>query len=53
MRIIYEPHQGMYLIDIEEPIIWMNTRDIVEAREMFIKYMTEMFNDAICEALED
>ena len=53
MKVIYEPHQGMYLVDIEEPIIWMNTSDIVEAREMFIEYITGLFNDAICEALKD
>lgn len=55
MKVIYEPHQGMYLVEIKEPetVTWINTRDIVEAREEFIKMMTRLFNDAICEALKD
>ena len=55
MKIIYKSHQGMYFIQIEEPenVTWINTRDIVVAREEFIKMMTRLFNDAICEQLKD
>ena len=55
MKIIYEPYQGMYLVLLEEPetLTWINTSDIVEARDEFIKRMTLLFNDAICEALKD
>lgn len=55
MKVIYEPHQGMYLVEIEEleTVAWIDTRDIVEAREKFIKIMTRSFNDAICEVLKD
>ena len=55
MKVIYEPHQGLYLVKIEYPetVTWINTRDITVAREEFIKSMTELFNDAICKALKD
>ena len=55
MKVIYEPHQEMYLVALEEPetVTWINTRDIVEAREQFIKSMTKLFNDAVCAALKD
>lgn len=55
MKIAYEPHQGMYLVLLEEPetLTWINTRDIAEAREEFVKRMTWLFNDTICEALKD
>lgn len=55
MKVIYEPHQEMYLIQIEEPetATWINTNDIVVAREEFIKMMTRLFNDAVCESLKD
>lgn len=55
MKIIYEPHQELYLIALEpeEAITWVNTQDIVEAREEFIKHMTRLFNDTICKALKD
>ena len=55
MKITYEPHQETYLIQIEEPenVTWINTKDVVVAREEFIRRMTESFNDAICEALKD
>ena len=55
MKVIYEPYQEMYLVLLEEPesLTWINTSDIVEARDEFIKQMTRLFNDAICKALKD
>lgn len=55
MRVIYEPNQGMYLVEIKKPetVTCINTKDIVVAREEFIKMMTRLFNDAICESLKD
>lgn len=55
MRVIYEPHLEMYLVEIKEPetVTWVNTRDITKAREEFVKMMTRLFNDAVCEALKD
>jgi hypothetical protein len=55
MRIIYDRHQQIYGVRIEEPetVTIINTTDIVEAREEFIKCMTRLFNDAVCKKLED
>lgn len=55
MKVIYEPYEGLYLVKIEYPetLTWINTRDITVAKEKFIESMTELFNDAICEALKD
>jgi hypothetical protein len=55
MIIIYDKHQEVYHIQIEpsETVTIFNTSDIVEAREEFIKCMTRMFNDAICNKLQD
>ena len=54
MKIIYDPQQEVYCINIEYPetVTIYNTTDIVELREMFIQYLTEWFNRAICEQLK-
>lgn len=53
MKIIYDDKQKMYLVVIESPetATWINTDDIVEAREEFIERMTWLFNNAVCEEL--
>lgn len=55
MKIIYDNYTEMYLIKLEdqETLTWINTRDIVQAREEFIKCMTKLFNDTICKKLTD
>ena len=55
MKIIYEPYQEIYIITLEdkETLTYVNTRDIVDAREEFIKYMTRLFNDTVCEKLKN
>ena len=55
MKVIYEPYRGVYCVLLEEPeaLTWINTSDIAEAREEFIKRMTWLFNNAICEVLKD
>lgn len=55
MKIIYDNHQGVYLVKIEEleTVTCINSKDIVEVREEFIKCMTTMFNNAICEELKN
>ena len=55
MKVIYEPDNELYVIKLENPetTTLINTRDIVEAREEFIKQMTRLFNDAICRQLRD
>jgi hypothetical protein len=55
VKIIYDNHQEIYLVKIEEleTVTMIHTNDIVEAREEFVKCMTRLFNDAICEKLTD
>jgi hypothetical protein len=55
MKIIYDKYQEMYIIALEEleAVTCVNTKDIVEAREVFIKAMTRLFNDTICKRLDD
>lgn len=53
MKIIYDKNQEIYAVMLEssETVTYVNTADIVEAREEFIKCMTRLFNNAICEKL--
>ncbi len=55
MKVIYDPDGELYVIKLEnsETTTLINTRDIVEAREEFVKCMTRLFNDAICEKLKN
>lgn len=55
MKVIYDPDSELYVIKLEnsETTTLINTRDIVEAREEFVKCMTRLFNDAICEKLKN
>ena len=53
MKIAYDDNQEIYLVKIEETTIWINTNDIVKAREEFIEHITKKFNDAVCEQLKD
>ena len=55
MRVIYDPDGEFYVIKLEVPetTTAIKTRDIIEAREEFIKCMTRLFNDAICEKLKN
>ena len=55
MKVIYDKEQGAYRVDFErfEPPLLLNTDDIVEARELFIKHMTFLFNDTVSEQLKD
>ena len=55
MKIIYDMNQHVYCVKVEYPetITIINTEDIVEARDEFIKSMTSMFNYAIREQLKD
>lgn len=53
MKIVYDNYQELYLVALEEPetLTWINTKDIVEARERFLEHMTRWFNDTICKEL--
>lgn len=53
MKVIYDPDGELYVIKLEnsETTTLINTRDIVEAREEFVKCMKRLFNDVICEKL--
>ena len=53
MKIIYDVVNEAYFIGIEEPesVTVVNSKDIVKVREEFIRRMTEMFNDAVCQKL--
>jgi hypothetical protein len=53
MKVIYDKHQEVYMVKLEplEAVTYIHTKDVVEAREEFIKCMTRLFNDAICGSL--
>ena len=55
MQVIYDGSQDVYLVKMEYPdtVVYINSNDIVEAREIFIEHMTAMFNNAVCEQLEE
>lgn len=55
MKIIYDNNQKQYFVALEgsETVTFINTKDIVEAREEFIERMTWLFNEAICKSLKD
>ena len=55
MKIIYDDNQEVYLVVLNdsEMVTYINTKDIVVAREEFINRMTRFFNDAICNKLKD
>lgn len=54
MKIIFDDRQNCYFILIEYPETetWINTSDIVKAREEFVERMTWMFNETVCEKLK-
>lgn len=56
MKVTYDKEQAAYRIDFEElfklPLL-LNTDDIVEARGLFIKHMTFLFNDTVRKQLKD
>ena len=55
MKVIYDMNQRVYCVEVEYPeiITIINTEDIVEAREEFIKNMTSLFNYTICKQLNN
>lgn len=55
MKIIYDPKQKMYSVQIEgqETTTLINTSDIVEARESFVEQMAWLFNTTVNKALKD
>ena len=55
MKVIYDKEQNIYCVDFErfELPLFLNTDDIAEARELFIKHMTFLFNDTVREQLKD
>lgn len=54
MEIIYDEEIKQYLVSLDdsEKTTFINTDDVVEAREEFLKRMTWMFNDTIREKLK-
>jgi len=54
MQVIYDDSKEVYLVKMNDPetTIWINSKDIVEARKIFIDHMTYMFNNAVCEQLK-
>lgn len=55
MKVVYDDEKRVIIVKIEniETVTVFNTTDIVEARDCFVKCMTDMFNDAICRKLKD
>lgn len=54
MKIIYGEREEAYVIQLSEAerVTIVNTSDIVEAREYFLKSMTRLFNDAVNKSLK-
>ena len=54
MKIIYDQEREVYIVKIAdtESAMVLNTQDIAEARDEFVRFMTRLFNDAICEQLK-
>ena len=54
MKIMYGELEKAYFIQLSEPesVTVVNTTDIVEAREYFLKNMTMLFNDAVNKSLK-
>ena len=54
MRIMYGELEEAYFIQLSESerVTVVNTTDIVEAREYFLKSMTRLFNDAVNKSLK-
>ena len=55
MKVKYDDEKSAYLVKLDccESVTFLNTDDIVEARQIFVEHMTRLFNDAICEQLKD
>jgi hypothetical protein len=55
MKIVYGEREQAYFIQLSEAesVTIVNTDDIIEAREYFIKSMTRLFNDAVNERLKN
>lgn len=55
MKVIYDSYSEIYLIKIEESetVIHFSAKDIVEAREELIRYITRLFNDVVNNKLKD
>lgn len=55
MKIGYNDNSEIYYIYLEYPEteIYIKANDIVEARETFIKGMTQLFDEAVREQLKD
>lgn len=55
MKIIYEPNQAVFLVEIEYPETetWINTSDIIEAREEFVNRMAWLFDNTVREKFRD
>ena len=53
MKVIYCNTEKVYVMQFSpgESVTIINTEDIVEAREEFLKRMKWMFNNAVCETL--
>lgn len=55
MKIMYGELEKAYFIQLSESesVTVINTTDIVEAREYFLKSMTRLFNDAVNKQLRN
>lgn len=54
MKIVYDQEREVYIIKIAatESAMVFSTKDIAEARDEFVRFMTKLFNEAICEQLK-
>ena len=55
MIVVYDKDVSAYLIKLEEceKVTFINTDDIVKARDFFVTHMTSLFNHAIQKQLQE
>lgn len=55
MKINYDNKQKIYVITLDdfEKVSFVNTCDIVTARDLFIDQMKSLFNNTICDQLKN
>jgi hypothetical protein len=54
MKIIFDDKQKMYnvVVEVSEMSTWINTTDLFEAREEFVRRMKWMFDNEVCKKMK-
>jgi hypothetical protein len=52
VKVIYDNKEHIFIVINEETETFINTDDIVEARNIYLERMEWLFNNAVCERLK-